>query len=80
MAKKMEHIVLPDVDEGRRHDIIYTRFADKPPITDVDAIHLWEKKKDMVKNQIYVMRLPSGGVSFVQLVDRIDTRTEGVMQ
>lgn len=80
MAKKMEHIVLPDADDGRRHDIIYTRFADKPPITGPDEKHLQDGKDRMVKNQIYVMRLPSGGVSFVQLVDKIDTRTEGVMQ
>ena len=80
MAKIMEHIVLPDGDEKRKHDIIYTRFADKPPITGPDEARLQEGKDRMVKHQIYVVRLPSGGVSFVQLADRIDTRTEGVMQ
>lgn len=80
MAKQMEHIVLPSGDEKRRYDIVYTRFANRPPITGLDEKHLQDRKERMVKHQIYVVRLPSGGVSFVQLVDRIDTRTEGVMQ
>lgn len=76
---KITHIVLPDAGVPN-YDVLYTRLPGQPEVKgDKDVIR--HAAKRMSPGQIYVVPLPdTGGVTYVQLINKIDTRTEGFLQ